>query len=169
MSSYLEAFSKWFKLKIYQLEVTMSVYIFTPIEKFIFCTFTSSASFLFWLTGPFFVNSYPSTLWFISSPIPSTTTKGNQLTALPPQQTPSSSFSSPSPSSPPSSTFRTTCNSSPVAPGSTCTATPRTRSSMLFRTPLPSPRAHCWDRRRLRKRWAGRRMLRLELLGSFKR
>ncbi|KAK3351755.1 hypothetical protein B0H65DRAFT_507130 [Neurospora tetraspora] len=36
MSSYLEAFSKWFKLKIYQLEVTMSVYIFTPIEKFIF-------------------------------------------------------------------------------------------------------------------------------------
>ena len=41
MSSYLEAFSKWFKLKIYQLEVTMSVYIFTPIEKFIFCTFSS--------------------------------------------------------------------------------------------------------------------------------
>lgn len=38
MSSYLEAFSKWLKLKIYQLEVTMSVYIFTPIEKFIFCT-----------------------------------------------------------------------------------------------------------------------------------
>ncbi|KAK0727255.1 hypothetical protein B0T26DRAFT_636262 [Lasiosphaeria miniovina] len=36
MSSYLEAFSKWLKLKIYQLEVTLSVYIFTPIEKFIF-------------------------------------------------------------------------------------------------------------------------------------
>lgn len=43
MSSYLEAFSKWFKLKIYQLEVTMSVYIFTPIEKFIFCMFISLA------------------------------------------------------------------------------------------------------------------------------
>ena len=39
MSSYLESFSKWIQLKIYQLEVTFSVYIFTPIEKFIFCTF----------------------------------------------------------------------------------------------------------------------------------
>ncbi|KAK3359198.1 hypothetical protein B0T25DRAFT_532250 [Lasiosphaeria hispida] len=36
MSSYLESFSKWIQLKIYQLEVTFSVYIFTPIEKFIF-------------------------------------------------------------------------------------------------------------------------------------
>ncbi|KAK3378029.1 hypothetical protein B0H63DRAFT_233612 [Podospora didyma] len=36
MSSYLESFSKWLQLKIYQLEVTLSVYIFTPIEKFIF-------------------------------------------------------------------------------------------------------------------------------------
>ena len=45
MSSYLEAFSKWFKLKIYQLEVTMSVYIFTPIEKFIFCMLSPFASF----------------------------------------------------------------------------------------------------------------------------
>ncbi|KAK5654841.1 hypothetical protein OQA88_6877 [Cercophora sp. LCS_1] len=36
MSSYLESFSKWIQLKIYQLEVTYSVYIFTPIEKFIF-------------------------------------------------------------------------------------------------------------------------------------
>ncbi|KAK0720861.1 hypothetical protein B0H67DRAFT_462131, partial [Lasiosphaeris hirsuta] len=32
----LESFSKWIQLKIYQLEVTFSVYIFTPIEKFIF-------------------------------------------------------------------------------------------------------------------------------------
>ncbi|AEO56913.1 hypothetical protein MYCTH_2033959, partial [Thermothelomyces thermophilus ATCC 42464] len=32
----LESFSKWLQLKIYQLEVTMSVYIYTPIEKFIF-------------------------------------------------------------------------------------------------------------------------------------
>lgn len=33
----LEKFSKWLQLKIYQLEVTFSVYIFTPLEKFIFC------------------------------------------------------------------------------------------------------------------------------------
>ncbi|KAK4148098.1 uncharacterized protein C8A04DRAFT_23891 [Dichotomopilus funicola] len=36
MASTLESFSKWLQLKIYQLEVTMSVYIYTPIEKFIF-------------------------------------------------------------------------------------------------------------------------------------
>ena len=36
MTSYLESLSKWIQLKIYQLEVTYSVYIFTPIEKFIF-------------------------------------------------------------------------------------------------------------------------------------
>ncbi|GAB1315017.1 hypothetical protein MFIFM68171_05227 [Madurella fahalii] len=36
MASSLESFSKWLQLKIYQLEVTMSVYIFTPIEKFVF-------------------------------------------------------------------------------------------------------------------------------------
>ncbi|KAK4152620.1 hypothetical protein C8A00DRAFT_44322 [Chaetomidium leptoderma] len=36
MASRLESFSKWLQLKIYQLEVTMSVYIYTPIEKFIF-------------------------------------------------------------------------------------------------------------------------------------
>ncbi|KAL2126209.1 hypothetical protein VTI74DRAFT_1416 [Chaetomium olivicolor] len=36
MASKLESFSKWLQLKIYQLEVTCSVYIFTPIEKFIF-------------------------------------------------------------------------------------------------------------------------------------
>lgn len=33
----LESFTKWLKLKIYQLEVTFSVYIFTPLEKFVFC------------------------------------------------------------------------------------------------------------------------------------
>ncbi|KAK1770600.1 hypothetical protein QBC33DRAFT_512339 [Phialemonium atrogriseum] len=32
----LDSFTKWLKLKIYQLEVTFSVYIFTPLEKFIF-------------------------------------------------------------------------------------------------------------------------------------
>lgn len=32
----LESFTKWLKLKIYQLEVTFSVYIFTPVEKFVF-------------------------------------------------------------------------------------------------------------------------------------
>ncbi|KAK0739803.1 hypothetical protein B0T21DRAFT_363353 [Apiosordaria backusii] len=32
----LDKFSKWLELKIYQLEVTMSVYMFTPMEKFIF-------------------------------------------------------------------------------------------------------------------------------------
>ena len=35
-SSVLDRFSKWIQLKIYQLEVTYSVYIFTPVEKFIF-------------------------------------------------------------------------------------------------------------------------------------
>lgn len=44
MSSYLESFSKWIQLKIYQLEITYSVYIFTPIEKFIFCMSPRSTS-----------------------------------------------------------------------------------------------------------------------------
>jgi len=34
----LEKFSKWVQLKVYQVEVTYSVYIFTPAEKFVFCT-----------------------------------------------------------------------------------------------------------------------------------
>lgn len=42
MSSYLESFSKWIQLKIYQFEVTFSVYIFTPIEKFILCALSLS-------------------------------------------------------------------------------------------------------------------------------
>lgn len=37
MSALLERFSKWLQLKIYQIEVTFCVYIFTPAEKFIFC------------------------------------------------------------------------------------------------------------------------------------
>lgn len=44
MSYYLESFSKWIQLKIYQLEITYSVYIFTPIEKFIFCMSPRSPS-----------------------------------------------------------------------------------------------------------------------------
>lgn len=38
--------TKWLQLKVYQVEVTFSVYIFTPLEKFIFCTslFTSPPS-----------------------------------------------------------------------------------------------------------------------------
>ncbi|KAH8881509.1 hypothetical protein GQ53DRAFT_754329 [Thozetella sp. PMI_491] len=36
MGSYLEAFSKWLQLKIYQFEVTLSIYIYTPLEKFVF-------------------------------------------------------------------------------------------------------------------------------------
>lgn len=39
------SFTKWLQLKIYQVEVTFSVYIFTPLEKFIFCTFFSFFSF----------------------------------------------------------------------------------------------------------------------------
>ena len=33
-----DSFSRWIQLKLYQLEVTFSVYIFTPVEKFVFCT-----------------------------------------------------------------------------------------------------------------------------------
>lgn len=40
------SFTKWLQLKIYQVEVTFSVYIFTPLEKFIFCML------LFSLTPP---------------------------------------------------------------------------------------------------------------------
>jgi hypothetical protein len=37
MASPLESFSKWLQLKLYQFEVTLSVYMYTPVEKFIFC------------------------------------------------------------------------------------------------------------------------------------
>ena len=33
----LERFSKWIQLKIYQFEVTYSVYMLTPMEKFFIC------------------------------------------------------------------------------------------------------------------------------------
>lgn len=36
--------SKWLHLKQYQLELTYSVYMFTPWEKFAFCTSSSSLS-----------------------------------------------------------------------------------------------------------------------------
>ncbi|KAK1482514.1 hypothetical protein CCUS01_04127 [Colletotrichum cuscutae] len=39
--SALQSFSKWLHLKQYQIEVTFSVYIFTPLEKFIFSAATS--------------------------------------------------------------------------------------------------------------------------------
>jgi hypothetical protein len=45
LSSLLERFSKWLQLKIYQIEVSFCVYIFTPAEKFIFCM--SSVGFRF--------------------------------------------------------------------------------------------------------------------------
>lgn len=34
----LASLVQWLQLKKYQLEVTFSVYIYTPLEKFIFCT-----------------------------------------------------------------------------------------------------------------------------------
>jgi hypothetical protein len=33
----LERFSKWVQLKVYQTEVHSSVYMFTPVERMIFC------------------------------------------------------------------------------------------------------------------------------------
>ncbi|KAK3685946.1 hypothetical protein B0T22DRAFT_482864 [Podospora appendiculata] len=36
MHTPLGSFTKWLQLKIYQLEVNLGVYIFTPVEKFIF-------------------------------------------------------------------------------------------------------------------------------------
>ncbi|KAK4127739.1 hypothetical protein N657DRAFT_653886 [Parathielavia appendiculata] len=54
MASPLESFSKWLQLKIYRLEVTLSVYMYTPVEKFIFysvlfllCSLTFIASVLY--------------------------------------------------------------------------------------------------------------------------
>lgn len=42
--SVFERFSKWLQLKVYQFEVTFSVYIFTPMEKLFFCTSSPSSS-----------------------------------------------------------------------------------------------------------------------------
>lgn len=41
----LQAAGRWFKRKQYQLEVTFGVYMFTPIEKDVFCTDPSSPSY----------------------------------------------------------------------------------------------------------------------------
>ncbi|KEZ39663.1 hypothetical protein SAPIO_CDS9602 [Scedosporium apiospermum] len=37
--AFLASFVRWLELKKYQLEVTFSVYIYTPFEKFIFWSF----------------------------------------------------------------------------------------------------------------------------------
>lgn len=44
-------FTKWLQAKILQVEVTFSVYIFTPLEKFIFCTFFGLSPFLSFLAN----------------------------------------------------------------------------------------------------------------------
>lgn len=36
--SLLASFGRWLNLKQYQFEVTFSVYMFTPLEKFVICT-----------------------------------------------------------------------------------------------------------------------------------
>lgn len=104
----LERFSKWIQLKIYQTEVTYSVYIFTPAEKFVFCTFA--------VRGVFFFGTDIGPSAFSLS-----------LSNAKPQ-TRSSSSSLPSRPSPPFSTSRATSPSSSAAPGSTPTATASTRT-----------------------------------------
>jgi hypothetical protein len=37
--SLFQRFGRWLSLKQYQIEVTFGVYMFTPTEKFVFCTF----------------------------------------------------------------------------------------------------------------------------------
>jgi len=64
MSSYLERFSKWLQLKIYQIEVTLSVYIFTPAEKAIFW---SIVFLLFSLTFIAIILYLPQHVRFIAS------------------------------------------------------------------------------------------------------
>lgn len=34
----VQRFGKWLRLKQYQIEVTFGVYMFTPVEKSVFCT-----------------------------------------------------------------------------------------------------------------------------------
>lgn len=51
MASKLESFSKWLQLKLYQFEVTLSVYMFTFGEKFFFCA-SPPSSFLASLFPP---------------------------------------------------------------------------------------------------------------------
>lgn len=52
-----QSLTKWLSLKIYQVEVTFSVYIFTPLEKFIFCT--SHLCFAASLPRPFHLTRLP--------------------------------------------------------------------------------------------------------------
>ena len=111
MSSYLESLSKWIQLKIYQLEVTYSVYIFTPIEKFIFCTVWPLSLIYRFLFRPRHAS--------ICSCI-NLADKSNS------HQTRFSFSCSASPSSLRCSTSLTTCNSSSVARGSTCMAMRKT-------------------------------------------
>lgn len=33
---------RWLRLKQYQIEVTFGVYMFTPVEKFVFCKYISA-------------------------------------------------------------------------------------------------------------------------------
>ena len=44
---------RWLRLKQYQIEVTFGVYMFTPVEKFIFCTFPFTPLFLLPPPPPF--------------------------------------------------------------------------------------------------------------------
>src|SRR3954451_9023497 len=67
----LEKFSKWVQLKVYQVEVTYSVYIFTPAEKFVFCM--SLLPSLLLQSSPFipspcpyrFLTSHPGSVLFL--------------------------------------------------------------------------------------------------------
>ncbi|TGJ82276.1 hypothetical protein E0Z10_g6511 [Xylaria hypoxylon] len=46
-----QRFGRWLSLKQYQIEVTFGVYMFTPTEKFIFCTEKTTGSIVFLLSG----------------------------------------------------------------------------------------------------------------------
>lgn len=65
-----QSLTKWLSLKIYQVEVTFSVYIFTPLEKFIFCTSILLAH-------------SPHPLYIHTNPLPKLSTT-SVLTAAPP-------------------------------------------------------------------------------------
>lgn len=46
-----QSVARWFRLKQYQIEVTFGVYIFTPIEKFVFCTCSHMPLLIYFLPG----------------------------------------------------------------------------------------------------------------------
>ncbi|CAK7268997.1 hypothetical protein SEPCBS57363_003374 [Sporothrix epigloea] len=64
----LERFSKWIKLKIYQFEVTYSVYMLTPMEKFVVYSLlfllTSLTSIAIFLYLPHHVAFLINRAWF---------------------------------------------------------------------------------------------------------